>query len=51
MKLFSSNSLLINKFLLISLKMLSQIGLINLFCSRYLPQGGYRNSAFVFPFF
>ena len=31
-------------------KMLSQIGLIRLFCSPYLPQGSYRISIFVFPF-
>ena len=51
-KLFLSNSLLIDKLnLKIYFKMLSQIGLIYLFCSPYLPQGSYRISIFVCPFF
>ena len=50
--LFSSNSSLINKLNLnISVKMVIQIGLIQLFCSPYLPKGSHRISIFVLPFF
>ena len=50
--LFSSDSSLMNKLnLKISVKMVIQIGLIQLFCSPYLPKGSHRISIFVLPFF